>query len=198
MNYLAHLFLAENNPDSRLGNLLGDFVKGPIQTHQGTYSPAILHGIQMHRRIDRFTDRHPRHCQSRRRVSPTLRHFAGVAVDIYYDHFLACHWSKFSEQSREAFVAEIYALLDQRQAELPPRLRQMVTHIITEDWLNGYAHLPEIHRTFARLTRRTRRPNALLQASELLHHHYSALEQDFLTFFPSLIQYGRSLHLNTQ
>jgi acyl carrier protein phosphodiesterase len=30
MNYLAHLFLAEENDDAKLGALLGDFVKGTI------------------------------------------------------------------------------------------------------------------------------------------------------------------------
>ncbi|MEE8298384.1 MAG: DUF479 domain-containing protein, partial [Thermodesulfobacteriota bacterium] len=30
MNYLAHLYLAEDSDESLLGNLLGDFVKGRL------------------------------------------------------------------------------------------------------------------------------------------------------------------------
>ncbi|MEM8641765.1 MAG: ACP phosphodiesterase [Cyanobacteria bacterium P01_G01_bin.54] len=197
MNYLAHLFLAENTPDAQLGNLLGDFVKGPLMQYQTIYRPDVLRGIQIHRWIDQFTDRHPLHCQSRQRVAPTLRRFAGIAVDIYYDHFLACHWSCFSAQPREQFVAEIYTLLSTRQAELPPRLQAMLPYIIREDWLNGYQAQVSLQGTFMRLGHRIKRQHPLAQAPELLQQHYTALEADFLAFFPELIAHARSLHAST-
>ncbi|NEO87338.1 MAG: DUF479 domain-containing protein [Spirulina sp. SIO3F2] len=193
MNYLAHLFLAEQTPDSQIGNLLGDFVKGPLAQHQGCYRPAVLQGIQMHRWIDQFTDRHPCHGQSRRRVAPVLRRFAGIAVDIYYDHFLACHWSRFSPEPREQFIAGIYGQLQAHHHELPPRLQAMVPYIIQEDWLNGYASLLGLQQTFSRLARRVKRQNTLAQAVTVLQGQYGGLEQDFLEFFPQLIEYGRSL-----
>jgi acyl carrier protein phosphodiesterase len=56
MNYLAHLFLAEDNAESRIGNLLGDFVKGPLENYKTRYSENILKGIRTHRKVDRFSD----------------------------------------------------------------------------------------------------------------------------------------------
>lgn len=176
---------------------MGDFVKGSLIQHQATYRPDVLRGIQIHRWIDHFTDRHPLHRQSRQRIAPQLRRFAGVAVDIYYDHFLACHWSRFSAQPREQFVAGIYSLLSNHRAELPPKLQAMLPHIIREDWLNGYQELMSMQHTFARLGRRIQRQHPLAQAPELLQQHYIALEADFLTFFPELITYVRSLQTST-
>jgi len=56
MNYLAHLFLAEENDDAKLGALLGDFVKGTILDK---YSKEVEKEIQIHRKIDFYTDHHP-------------------------------------------------------------------------------------------------------------------------------------------
>lgn len=65
MNYLAHLFLADDTPESLLGNLLGDFMKGQnIQS----YSDAIRQGIRCHQKVDVFTDNHPIFRQSKRRI----------------------------------------------------------------------------------------------------------------------------------
>ena len=51
MNYLAHLFLAEENDDAKLGALLGDFVKGTIFDK---YSKEVEKEIQIHKLNKRF------------------------------------------------------------------------------------------------------------------------------------------------
>jgi acyl carrier protein phosphodiesterase len=48
MNYLAHLYLAEDSPESLLGNLIGDFLKG---TTVDSYSESIRKGIQLINRL---------------------------------------------------------------------------------------------------------------------------------------------------
>ena len=53
MNYLAHLFLADCNRLSLLGNLMGDFVKGRIDN---TYPDVVTDGLILHRQIDKFTE----------------------------------------------------------------------------------------------------------------------------------------------
>ena len=53
MNFLAHLHLAHLADSSLSGNLLADFVRGnPAED----YSPEVVDGIFMHRRIDVLTD----------------------------------------------------------------------------------------------------------------------------------------------
>ena len=49
MNFLAHLFLADRDAESLIGNLAGDFVKGPLHDR---FTPRIREGIMQHRRLD--------------------------------------------------------------------------------------------------------------------------------------------------
>ncbi|VAW70149.1 Acyl carrier protein phosphodiesterase [hydrothermal vent metagenome] len=90
MNYLAHLFLSEKSQDALLGNLMGDFIKG--NTFEGLTKDAI-HGIKLHRGVDKYTDSHSDVAQSKKRISPERRRYAGILIDVFYDHFLVKHWN---------------------------------------------------------------------------------------------------------
>jgi len=50
MNDLAHLYLAGPDPYGRIGNLLGDFIKGPLSEYASCYSEGIVKGIKLHSR----------------------------------------------------------------------------------------------------------------------------------------------------
>ena len=92
MNYLSHLFLAEDTEESRIGNLLGDFVKGRLDD---SFSPEIIKGIKTHRKVDSFTDSHYIIKQTKKLISPGRRKYSGVLVDIFFDHFLTNQWGKY-------------------------------------------------------------------------------------------------------
>lgn len=89
MNYLAHLHLGGQRPEELLGSLYGDFVKGPLQ---GEFRPGIESGIQLHRSIDAFTDAHPLVGQALSRFTHTRRRYAGIVLDVFFDHCLARDW----------------------------------------------------------------------------------------------------------
>src|SRR2546428_5021455 len=99
VNYLAHLFLAGDSAESLIGNLAGDFVKGPIRG-----SDAISEGIRQHRRVDAFTDTHPSVAAFRRVLIPEHGHYARVISDVFFDHFLATRWSTYTDEDFEAFL----------------------------------------------------------------------------------------------
>jgi acyl carrier protein phosphodiesterase len=69
MNYLAHLFLAEDTAESLIGNLLGNFVKRSLESHKERYSEDILKRIETHRKADSFTDTHCIFRRSKQRLS---------------------------------------------------------------------------------------------------------------------------------
>nr|MBR9810071.1 hypothetical protein [bacterium] len=58
MNFLAHFHLAQPTDGSRIGALLGDFVRGTPESLQTRFPPEVVNGIILHRAIDRFTDSH--------------------------------------------------------------------------------------------------------------------------------------------
>ena len=196
MNYLAHIFLAENHPESIIGNLLGDFVKGRLEKYQNLYSDRVIQGIGNHRQIDYFTDHHRVFLDSKRRISSQQRRFAGIIVDICYDHFLARNWSSFASEKLESFSQRIYKILQQNLSILPEKLQQAVPRMIAEDWLTSYRDYQGICLTFTRLSRRVKFTNHLSEAATELMNNYTELESDFFQFFPELIGYVQQNRLN--
>lgn len=189
MNYLAHLFLSPPSPQMLLGSLAADFTRGRLETLARAYPPEMMRGIALHRRIDRFTDDHPLVWQSRRRFSPVYRRYSGILVDILYDHFLSRYWSEYTGRDRVRFIREVYRLLEQRHAQLPPRLRQLAPRMQREDWLGSYHDLEVIGLVYRRMEMRLGRPGCMSGAIDEVKAGYRPLADDFNRFFPDLVRF---------
>jgi acyl carrier protein phosphodiesterase len=189
MNYLAHVFLSHDTPEAVTGALLGDFVKGRAAED---WPPRVRDAILLHRAIDRFTDSHPIHRMSCALVSRERRRFAGVLVDVFYDHFLARHWARYCETGLEEFTASVYAVLLPQRASFPERLQRMLPYMAADDWLASYAEIESVDAALNGIARRFRRfPRAqvLTTAIEELERDYARFEAHFLAFFPELQQF---------
>ncbi|MDJ1178904.1 acyl carrier protein phosphodiesterase [Roseofilum sp. BLCC_M91] len=189
MNYLAHLLLAGEDSEFQLGNLLGDFVKGPLSEAQHHYSSTLVQGLALHRAVDKFTDTHPIPLQSRRRLGKPYQRLSGIIIDIAYDHFLANHWHNFSLQPLESFIAEIYRLLQTNQHRLPLRLKQSLPRMVDQNWLGSCQTLEGLKLTYTRVANRLKRQNNLSTADRVIRANYEGLESDFCEFFPQLVDY---------
>ena len=198
MNYLAHVVLAGPDPEAQLGNFLGDFVTGTLAGLRGRYPAAVLDGIALHRRIDTWTDAHPRHRASCARIHPRRRRLAGVIVDVGYDHILTRRWEQHVGETREAFITGFYRLLEQNRELLPERLSRHLSRLIDENWLGCYGDHAGLGVTFARMSRRLRRPELLLGAEVEVARHYAAIEADFEAFFPELQAQVRAWQAETR
>lgn len=184
MNYLAHLYLSEDSDAALIGNLMGDFVKGRPETLP--YPAPVTRGILLHRRVDTFTDQHPTFLTSRARLEPPYRRFAGIIIDLAYDHFLARNWSRYSDIPLAAFAARAYEALAKHHDQLPPRLRRISPLMREQDWLTAYRELTNVERSLAGIARRLSRPTPLAEAGPQLRVHYEALASDFHAFMPEL------------
>ena len=198
MNWLAHILLAESDPEVRLGNLLGDLIKGK---ERRALNPKLQRGLQCHQAIDIFTDKHPIVKQSKQRIDSEYRRFAGILIDVFYDHILANNWQDYSPVALEEFVTTVYASWDGHLIDLPIYPQGVINRLIAEDWLGSYAGLAGIEKTLARiswrLNRRSRRSNRqydLTPAIKELVSNYCELEQDFKLFFPQLQLYVNDWH----
>ena len=87
MNFLAHLILAGNDEDLRLGAMLGDFVRGKEALE--VFGPGIRSGIMLHRHIDSFTDSLPSVEALRKEFKPPFRRYAGIIIDLAYGFIMA-------------------------------------------------------------------------------------------------------------
>ncbi len=188
MNFLAHLYLSEPNEPAWLGSLLGDFVKGPLDAR---YGEEITRAIALHRRIDVFTDAHPLVRASKARISSTRRRYAGIMMDVFYDHFLAKHWNEFHEEALTDFTARIYGVLERNHSLLPERLQYMAPRMAQWDWLGSYADIGSIYTALNRMGQRLKRENALLNSTDELVEHYAEIEADFRAFLPEVLRFAR-------
>lgn len=182
MNYLAHLHLGGQQPEQLLGSLYGDFVKGPLA---GRFPLPLEAAIRLHRQIDVFTDSHPLVLQSLGRFPRERRRYAGIILDVFFDHCLAAHWQDYAEQPLEQFTGRVYQVLA-AQADLPGRLAQIAPSMAADDWLASYRDFAVLEQVFRGIARRLSRPEGMDGALELVDALYAPLMDDFRRFYPEL------------
>ncbi|VVO67699.1 Acyl carrier protein phosphodiesterase [Pseudomonas fluorescens] len=188
MNYLAHLHLGGQRPGQLLGSLYGDFVKGRLQ---GQFDPEIEAGIQLHRRIDVFTDRHPLVDISLSRFSMTRRRYAGIVLDVFFDHCLARDWTLYADQPLEQFTSDVYRVLS-AEPQLPERLAMIAPHMVANDWLGSYREFAVLEQVLRGISRRLTRPEELAAAMQELRVLYEPLSEDFRLFYPQLQDFAQN------
>lgn len=183
MNFLAHFHLAW--PDSSLvaGGLEGDFYKGPLRDD---LPAALVRGVRLHRAIDAYTDSHPLVCRLRRDFPPPLRRYAGILLDLCFDHYLSVHWSTFSTMPLEDFNRAVYRDLCEHESALSPGSRKMLESMVRYDILGRYLDWDSVPASAARIGRRLRRDNPLGAVAAALTPVRSSMEQTFLAFYPQL------------
>ncbi len=194
MNYLAHLYLADDDAESLIGSLMGDFVKGRVD--EGL--PAgIRNGVLLHRRVDSFTDAHPVVLRSKARIRPEFRRYAGILIDMFYDHFLARQWHEYASQPLEHFSQRVNQIFADRLHTFPPRMQHSMAYLISNDLLMSYREVGGIAHALAGIEGRLKRPSGLRHAAAELHTNYADLLRDFGEFFPELIDFTRDSDLAT-
>ena len=188
MNYLAHLHLGGDRPPQLLGSLYGDFVKGRLE---GRFGSEIEAAIQLHRRIDVFTDNHPLIEQARARFPRERRRVSGILIDLFFDHCLARDWAEYGAEPLPDFTARFYQVL-MAQTDLPERLAQIAPRMAAQDWLGSYSDFAVLEAVLSGMSRRFSRPELLAGAMLELHTLYEALSSDFREFYPLLQDFSRS------
>lgn len=185
MNYLAHLYLSGNNADIILGNFLGDSVKGRDFSQ---YNSSVQKGIKLHRFIDSYTDAHISTHNGILRLRPKYRKYAGVVVDIFYDHFLAINWESYHKISLISFADKMHETLSRRYFEMPHKAQKLVPFLIQSRRLVTYESFDGIEQTLKIMSIHTSLPDETLFAMDILYKKYNEFNEEFNSFFKELIE----------
>ena len=188
MNYLAHLHLGGQRPGQLLGSLYGDFVKGRLQ---GQFEPEVEAAIQLHRSIDVYTDRHPLVDVSLSRFSVTRRRYAGIVLDVFFDHCLARDWTLYADRPLTQFTSNVYRVLS-AESQLPERLAKIAPHMMAHDWLGSYREFDVLEQVLRGISRRLTRPEELAGAMQELRVLYEPLSEDFRLVSPQLQDFAQT------
>jgi len=193
MNFLAHIYLSDENEHIKIGNFIADSIKGNNYSHLPS---GIQKGILLHREIDSFTDANKIVKISKRRLHERYRHYDGVIIDILYDHFLAKNWINYSNIPLKEYTENFYQILRSNYEFLPDRIKKLMPYMIEDNWLLNYGNLQGIESVLLGMNRRTKNKSQMHLAIEDLKLYYVDLGNDFQLFFKELIQFTNQ-KLNT-
>ncbi len=188
MNFLAHLYLSGSNIDIRLGNFIGDYVKGK---HFDEYPVDVQKGITLHRAIDSFTDKHPSTHSCIELLRPGYGKYSGVVVDVLFDHILANEWAKYSESDLKWFARRFYLQMVYRYSRLPDRVKEFLPFMIKSNRLYSYRTQDGLKRALEIMSSVTSLPENSSYAMEILNQNYPLLSAHFNTLFPEMIEFVR-------
>lgn len=186
MNFLAHLYLSGDNVDIRTGNFIGDYVKG---RQLERYPDGVQKGIFIHRAIDFYTDTHPATFEVRQLFREGYRKYAGVVVDVFFDHFLARYWATFSPFPLRGFTRKFYYQMVLRYRELPKKVKGVLPLLIQTNRLYSYHTIEGMRSALEIMSEVTSLPDQTDFAIETLRNNYSFIRDQFLIFFPDIIDY---------
>ena len=189
MNFLAHIYLSGDNDLMKIGNFMADGIHGK---HFDNFHKEIQKGIILHREIDTFTDAHPIFRQSTKRLHQNYHHYAGVIVDVIYDHFLAKNWNTYSDERLEDFVARFYQSLSDNKSVLSERTLMVMPYMFEQNWLVSYQTVEGINRILTQMDHRTKNLSKMRFATNELSEFYSEFENEFTKFFEELITYSNT------
>ena len=193
MNFLAHIYLSGENDDIKIGNFLGDFVKGRLNKLTNTqFSDGIIKGLSLHREIDFFTDNHPIVRKSIDRLQPKYHKFSGIVVDMFYDHILAKNFHQYSLISLEDYANNFYDLLEKRKLEIPQPMERMVNSMVVRNWFVGYKSYAGIEWALTGISKRLSFESGIENAVEELRNDFKLYEAEFQLFFPEIIAHTQN------
>jgi acyl carrier protein phosphodiesterase len=188
MNFLAHIYLSGDNNLIKIGNFMADSIHGKRYLE---YAGDLQKGILLHRFIDTFTDAHPIYRKSKHRFHEKYGHYAGVIMDIVYDHFLAKNWNLYFNVNLEVYAANFYSLMQMNFDLLTPKTQNLLPYMIEQNWLLQYASLEGLEIILFQMDYRTKHRVNMQEAIVEVKFFYNELESEFKLFFEEL-----QLHCN--
>ena len=132
--------------------MLGDFVKGKQYLD---YPLMIQKGLQYHRHIDTYTDKHP----SVRSATKILRDdgikYAGIFIDIFFDYFLANDSRFFANHDKlKLFTENVLKQLANAMDIMTPEMKTYFGYMIQYNWLYHYHSREGIEKSILGIVKR--------------------------------------------
>ena len=195
MNYFAHLVLAQPTVESTVGNLLGDFARG---VDRADLPSPINAGLDNHRAVDHFTDSHPAIRDLKQLFQPERRRFAGIALDVYFDHLLMKHWSRYYSSPLHEVIDVFYRRMTAGRPIMPSRnMRNTTSRMVSYDWFGSYREIDSVAHALDRIAGRIRYENRFDNAIEDIIANQQEIEATFNDFFPELQAHVAALGLES-
>jgi len=173
MNYLGHALLSGKDDNILVGNMLGDFIKGNKFLK---YDLPIQNGMVYHRLIDEYTDKHPSVRAANKMLREAgIKRYAGVFIDIFFDHFIANDQTFFADHAAlKVFTETTLSTLDEAQDIMTEDMKKYFAYMISYNWLYHYHSREGIEKAIMGIVKRYPR---LGNANEILFALFNNIEE---------------------
>ena len=117
------------------------------------------------------------------RLRPKYRKYAGVIINIFYDHFLAKNWKDYSDKPLEQFASEVNSLMMKNVLHFPEKSLMFLRYALRTNLLVSYASVEGIGEVLLGMSRRTTFKSNMEFAVEDLKKYYLEFGNEFKLFF---------------
>jgi len=184
MNYLAHVYLSRENIDLAIGNFIADNIKG---NNYKKFNINWQKGILLHRFIDSYTDSHYIFREHSKLFFDSHRHYSRVLIDIFYDHFLAKNWKKYSHISLENFEFDFCKSLAQNLNKFPNEMSNKIRFFICQKWFTKYSSIKGLIYILEKMDNKTQYESKFATSIEKFISFAPEMESQFFIFFEDMI-----------
>lgn len=176
MNFVGHIYLSGENEKIAIGNFIGDYVKGKGYEH---YPDDIRKGILIHRDIDATMDAHPSFLATRELFRESYGRYAGVVVDMAFDHILTKNWNDWHTIPLKKFTRSFYGLLLKNYRVLPSQVKDFLPFMVQSNRLYSYSSLNGIEKALSIMAKYTSLPDKQAEAISVIRNNEAEITQHF-------------------
>lgn len=190
MNYIAHLHIASVTQTSLVGNFLGDFIKGSDLSH---LQRVLQVGVMLHRKVDSYTDTHPETRALKDLFPAALRKFAGIGLDIYFDHLLIEQEQWLDYPAQYALFEGFYRDLDAYSDLHGQPFSSVRRGLLARRWLVEYRAEETCLHALYRVEERFKNKRVFAEnVFGILSRHKGDIADTFNAFYPDLLEFSES------
>jgi acyl carrier protein phosphodiesterase len=130
----------------------------------------------------------PELVELRQRFIPPLRRYAGIIIDVAFDHELAKRWKQYSAVSLQQFDKDLRSVLAEYEEILPEELKEFMRYADRRGLFAAYRDKDEILFSLTGLGRRLSRTNPLHQVDKIWDEYEADFARSFEQVFPQVQQ----------
>ena len=147
-------------------------------------------GIELHRKIDSFTDSHQDVKELKSIFPRNIRRFSGIVIDVYFDHILCRHWHVFNDLEFANLMNRFYQELDIDAAFASERFDAVRGGLIKHKWLSNYYSVDTVLSALAQIEKRFKSKLSFAEESfAFVRTNQEEITKQFMAFYPKLILY---------
>ncbi len=124
----------------------------------------------------------------KRHFPDSIRRYAGIVLDIYYDHLLMSHWTDYSEPSSSNVFVSFYHELGQVEYQENNRFTRVKANLLKHQWLDSYVQERTCLDAMKSIESRFRHSaNFAELAFQVIRKNEADLKESFKRFYPELM-----------